>query len=336
MTLNTQTVLEEAGAKIDHADAKALEQIRVDYLGKKGSITQALKQLGQLPAEQRPKQGQQINRLRDSLETLIKARQAILEGQIVEQLLHKKIDITLPGRKQNQGSLHPVTQTIRWIRHFFTLSGFSEVQGPEIEDEYHNFTALNIPELHPARAMHDTFYFGDGRLLRTHTSSVQIRTMQKQSPPLSIIAPGRVYRCDADTTHSPMFHQIEGLRVAKHTSFTELKGLVSAFLRAFFANDDLVIRFRPSYFPFTEPSAEVDILYNARDGSERWLEVMGCGMVHPKVLEMAKYDTSLCTAYAFGLGVERLAMLRYQVEDLRRFFINDIQFLAQFSPSYEV
>jgi phenylalanyl-tRNA synthetase alpha chain len=247
-----------------------------------------------------------------------------------KQLAVESIDVTLPGRGQDFGGLHPVTMTIERIQNFFAQIGFSVAQGPEIEDDYHNFEALNIPAHHPARAMHDTFYFGDGTLLRTHTSGVQVRTMEKQQPPIRIICPGRVYRCDSDQTHSPMFHQIEGLLVDDNISFADLKGILHNFLNVFFERD-LQVRFRPSYFPFTEPSIEVDIGYLGEDGEQKWLEVLGCGMVHPKVFEHSGIDTEKYTGFAFGMGVERLAMLRYGVKDLRMFFENDLRFLAQFS-----
>jgi phenylalanyl-tRNA synthetase alpha chain len=246
------------------------------------------------------------------------------------KLAVESIDVTLPGRGQDLGGLHPVTMTIERIENFFAQIGFSVAQGPEIEDDYHNFEALNIPAHHPARAMHDTFYFGDGTLLRTHTSGVQVRTMETQQPPIRIICPGRVYRCDSDQTHSPMFHQIEGLLVDDNISFADLKGILHNFLNVFFERD-LQVRFRPSYFPFTEPSIEVDIGYLGKDGEQKWLEVLGCGMVHPKVFEHSGIDTEKYTGFAFGMGVERLAMLRYGVKDLRMFFENDLRFLAQFS-----
>ena len=331
MALDPKTLLNDVRDEIARADRAALEGLRVRYLGKKGLVTKELKALGDLPMEQRREQGEQLNRLRDEIASMVEARRVALEQAADEhRLTSERIDVSLPGRAAHRGGLHPLTLVMRDIRRFFRDAGFAEADGPEVEDEYHNFTALNIPDNHPARAMHDTFYFGDGRLLRTHTSPVQIRAMREASPPLRIIAPGRVYRCDADATHSPMFHQIEGLYVDRRVSFANLKSTVNRFLHAFFNRDDLKIRFRPSYFPFTEPSAEVDI-YRQTDDEGGWLEVMGCGMVHPNVLSEAGYDPSEYSAYAFGLGVERLAMLRYGIVDLRRFFVNDLQLLEQFA-----
>jgi phenylalanyl-tRNA synthetase alpha chain len=321
------------------ADAAALDQVRVHYLGKKGSLTQQLKQLGKLPAEQRPQAGQEINRIKQMLGEAISARAETLQSAALDaQLAGEKIDVTLPGRGQWKGGLHPVTRTMRRIEQLFLPLGFSVEEGPEIEDDYHNFGALNIPDHHPARAMHDTFYFDAQTLLRTHTSPVQVRVMEQRQPPLRIIAPGRVYRCDSDLTHTPMFHQVEGLLVDENASFANLKGLIDEFLRAFFEQEDLAIRFRPSYFPFTEPSAEVDIqcVMCSGDGCRvcshtGWLEVLGCGMVHPNVFEQVGIDNERFTGFAFGMGVERLAMLRYGVNDLRLFFENDMNFLTQFN-----
>jgi phenylalanyl-tRNA synthetase alpha chain len=321
------------------ADAAALDQVRVHYLGKKGSLTQQLKQLGKLPAEQRPQAGQEINRIKQMLGEAISARAETLQSAALDaQLAGEKIDVTLPGRGQWKGGLHPVTRTMRRIEQLFLPLGFSVEEGPEIEDDYHNFGALNIPDHHPARAMHDTFYFDAQTLLRTHTSPVQVRVMEQREPPLRIIAPGRVYRCDSDLTHTPMFHQVEGLLVDENASFANLKGLIDEFLRAFFEQEDLAIRFRPSYFPFTEPSAEVDIqcVMCSGDGCRvcshtGWLEVLGCGMVHPNVFEQVGIDNERYTGFAFGMGVERLAMLRYGVNDLRLFFENDMNFLTQFN-----
>jgi len=321
------------------ADAAALDQVRVHYLGKKGSLTQQLKQLGKLPAEQRPQAGQEINRIKQMLGEAISARGETLQSAALDaQLAGEKIDVTLPGRGQWKGGLHPVTRTMRRIEQLFLPLGFSVEEGPEIEDDYHNFGALNIPDHHPARAMHDTFYFDAQTLLRTHTSPVQVRVMEQREPPLRIIAPGRVYRCDSDLTHTPMFHQVEGLLVDENASFANLKGLIDEFLRAFFEQEDLAIRFRPSYFPFTEPSAEVDIqcVMCSGDGCRvcshtGWLEVLGCGMVHPNVFEQVGIDNERFTGFAFGMGVERLAMLRYGVNDLRLFFENDMNFLTQFN-----
>ena len=321
------------------ADAVALDQVRVHYLGKKGSLTQQLKQLGKLPVEQRPLAGQEINRIKQMLGEAISARGETLQSAALDaQLAGEKIDVTLPGRGQWKGGLHPVTRTMRRIEQLFLPLGFSVEEGPEIEDDYHNFGALNIPDHHPARAMHDTFYFDAQTLLRTHTSPVQVRVMEQREPPLRVIAPGRVYRCDSDLTHTPMFHQVEGLLVDENASFANLKGLIDEFLRAFFEQEDLAIRFRPSYFPFTEPSAEVDIqcVMCSGDGCRvcghtGWLEVLGCGMVHPNVFEQVGIDNERFTGFAFGMGVERLAMLRYGVNDLRLFFENDMNFLTQFN-----
>ena len=308
------------------SDLSELDAVRVQYLGKQGLLTARLKQLGSLPAEQRPGVGQAINALKKSLAGAIEQRRKALEGeQLAAVLKAEKIDVTLPGRGHQSGGLHPITRTLQRVEQFFRQAGFDVVEGPEVEDDYHNFEALNIPAHHPARAMHDTFYFADGRVLRTHTSPVQIRVMEGREPPLRIIAPGRVYRCDSDQTHSPMFHQIEGLMVAEGISFADLKGVLNDFLRSFFEQSDLQVRFRPSYFPFTEPSAEVDIM-----GPNGWMEILGSGMVHPTVLENVGIDSERYTGFAFGMGAERLAMLRYGVSDLRLFFDNDIRFLEQF------
>lgn len=329
----------EATAAIASAvDAGALEKLRVDLLGKKGRVTDLLKSLGQLDAADRPKAGAEINALKQLLNGLISERKQFLqESAIREQLAQERLDVTLPGRFEPMGSLHPITRTIERMTDFFARFGFQVVEGPEIEDDYHNFEALNIPAHHPARAMHDTFYIDDTHVLRTHTSGVQIRTMETREPPIRVICPGRVYRCDSDLTHSPMFHQVEGLLIDDDVSFGELKGIIQDFLHAFFEQDALAVRFRPSYFPFTEPSAEVDIqcVKCAGEGCRvcsgtGWLEVMGCGMVHPRVLEMSGVDTARFQGFAFGMGVERLAMLRYGVTDLRQFFDNDLQFLRQF------
>ncbi|MEL0068204.1 MAG: phenylalanine--tRNA ligase subunit alpha [Gammaproteobacteria bacterium] len=309
-------------------DPKALDQIRVDYLGKKGRLTELLKGLGQLSPEERPKAGAAINQAKQAVQKAIHARSIDLEQIALEaKLASESIDVTLPGRGEVLGGLHPVSRTLKRIEDFFATVGFNVETGPEIEDDYHNFEALNIPPHHPARAMHDTFYFGPDQLLRTQTSDVQIRTMERRDPPLRIIAPGRVYRCDSDMTHTPMFHQVEGLLVDETASFTDLKSILYDFLHHFFETD-FDIRFRPSYFPFTEPSAEVDIQIG-NDG--RWLEVLGCGMVHPNVLEKVGIDSEKYTGYAFGMGVERLTMLRYGVKDLRMFFENDLRFLRQFN-----
>jgi phenylalanyl-tRNA synthetase alpha chain len=307
------------------SDLNDLDQIRVNYLGKKGLLTQQLKQLGKLSAEDRPKAGQIINVAKVAVQEAIESRKSLLEDELLnEQIKQGSLDITLPGRGGKRAGLHPITLTLQRIESLFQQVGFEVVEGPEVEDDYHNFEALNIPEHHPARAMHDTFYFPDGRLLRTHTSSVQIRIMQNDKPPFRFIAPGRVYRCDSDMTHTPMFHQVEGLIVDESVTFAELKGLLIDFLEIFFEKE-LEIRFRPSYFPFTEPSAEVDIM-----GERGWLEVLGCGMVHPNVLKNVGIDPEKYTGLAFGMGVERLAMLYYGVDDLRSFFDNDLRFLEQF------
>ena len=312
-------------------DLKSLDLVRVDYLGKKGVLTQQLKSLGQLSAEERPAAGQLINQAKVQVQDAINERRTELESSALDaKLASESIDVTLPGRGQAQGGLHPVTRTLQRIEQFFSRAGYSVEQGPEIEDDYHNFEALNIPGHHPARAMHDTFYFNPGTLLRTHTSPVQIRSMEGSQPPFRMICPGRVYRCDSDMTHTPMFHQVEGLLVEKDVSFADLKSTVEEFLRVFFEKD-LAVRFRPSYFPFTEPSAEVDIEWGRNeDGSIKWLEVMGCRMVPPKVFEHCGIDSEVYRGFAFGMGAERLAMLRYGVNDLRMFFENDLRFLRQF------
>jgi len=331
-----QQALQEVAA----ADtAAALDDVRVRFLGKKGLLTQQLKQLGQLPAAERPAAGQAINRIKQQVQQAVEARGSQLQSAALDaQLASEKIDVTLAGRGQQHGGLHPVTITMRRIEELFRPLGFTVAEGPEIEDDHHNFEALNIPAHHPARAMHDTFYFDAHTLLRTHTSPVQVRVMEERRPPLRIIAPGRVYRCDSDLTHTPMFHQVEGLLVDEQASFANLKGLLDEFLQAFFEREDLAVRFRPSYFPFTEPSAEVDIqcVMCAGDGcrvcgQSGWLEVLGCGMVHPKVFEQVGIDNERYTGFAFGMGVERLAMLRYGVNDLRLFFENDLNFLTQFN-----
>jgi phenylalanyl-tRNA synthetase alpha chain len=326
-------------AVADAGNTATLDDVRVRYLGKKGLLTLQLKQLGALPAAERPAAGQEINRVKQQVQQAIEMRAGVLQAAVLnEQLSSETIDVALPGRGHTHGGLHPVTQTLRRIEQLFRPLGFTVEEGPEIEDDYHNFGALNIPDHHPARAMHDTFYFDAHTLLRTHTSPVQVRVMEQRQPPLRIIAPGRVYRCDSDLTHTPMFHQVEGLLVDEHVSFANLKGLIDEFLRAFFERDDLAVRFRPSYFPFTEPSAEVDIqcVMCAGEGcrvcsQSGWLEVLGCGMVHPKVFEQVGIDNERYTGFAFGMGVERLAMLRYGVNDLRLFFENDLVFLEQFN-----
>ena len=318
-------------------DLSVLDDLRVEYLGKKGRLTGLLKGLGSLSAEERPAAGAKINDVKQSLQDLIGQRKMHFESiELDAKLADETIDVTLPGRGEDVGGLHPVTRTMERIEGFFSRIGYDVEVGPEIEDDYHNFEALNIPSHHPARAMHDTFYIDPTTVLRTHTSPVQVRTMERHAPPIRIICPGRVYRCDSDLTHTPMFHQVEGLVVDKDISFADLKGVIDQFLKAFF-EADLPVRFRPSYFPFTEPSAEVDIQCTNCGGDgcrvcshTGWLEVMGCGMVHPNVLEHCDVDTDTFTGFAFGMGVERLAMLRYGVNDLRLFFENDLRFLKQF------
>ena len=322
-----EKALQQIGAA---ASLDALESLRVGLLGKAGLITDQLKQLGKLPADQRKSRGEQVNRVKSQLQERIGARRSELENAAFDQrLAAERIDVTLPGRAADLGSVHPVMRAQQRIIEIFASLGYQQAEGPEIEDDHHNFEALNFPPHHPARAMHDTFYFPDGRLLRTHTSPVQIRAMSGRQPPIRIIAAGKVYRSDSDQTHTPMFHQIEGLLVDETSSFADLKGTLAEFIRAFFERD-FAMRFRPSYFPFTEPSAEVDIRWDTDDGAERWLEVLGCGMVHPNVLRNCGIDAERYTGFAFGIGVERFAMLRYGVGDLREFFENDVRFLAQF------
>ncbi|MGV6806452.1 MAG: phenylalanine--tRNA ligase subunit alpha [bacterium] len=335
---NLEQLAEQASSAVDAAtDLAALDQVRVEYLGKKGKLTDLLKGLGALSAEERPAAGARINEVKQRIQGLVNNKKSQLESAAIEQKLQKEaVDITLPGRGEDQGNLHPVTRTMERIESLFKSIGYQVEEGPEIEDDFHNFEALNIPAHHPARAMHDTFYVNPTTVLRTHTSPVQVRTMESQKPPIRIVCPGRVYRCDSDLTHTPMFHQVEGLVVDKGVSFAALKGTIDQFLKAFF-EADLPVRFRPSYFPFTEPSAEVDIqCTNCRGQGCRickntgWLEVMGCGMVHPNVFRHCGVDPDEYTGFAFGMGVERLAMLRYGVTDLRLFFENDLRFLKQF------
>ena len=327
MSGGVDELVREAQASIAAAESVGeLDGVRVRFLGRQGRMTAELKALGALAPELRPAAGKRLNDAKQAIRRALDARRETLSSKDLQSRLEsERLDVTLPGRGQSSGGLHPVTRTIERISSLFRAIGFEVVEGPEIEDDYHNFEALNIPAHHPARAMQDTFYFPDGRLLRTHTSPVQIRVMKSRRPPLRIIAPGRVYRCDSDQTHTPMFHQIEGLMVGEDVSFAHLKGILHDFLRHFFEADDLEVRFRPSYFPFTEPSAEVDIR-----GERGWLEVLGSGMVHPKVLENCGIDSERHTGFAFGMGVERLAMLRYGVDDLRSFFENDLRFLGQF------
>lgn len=320
-------LVQRAKSEIDTAATlSALDAVRVAWLGRKGTLTQRLKQLSSLPPEQRPAAGQQINRAKAAIQAdLDNRRQRLEQDALAQTLSQDRVDVTLPGRGVSLGGRHPVAHTMARIERIFRDAGFGVRTGPEIEDDYHNFTALNIPENHPARALHDTFYFPDGKLLRTHTSPVQIRSMVEEGAPIRIIAPGRVYRCDSDQTHTPMFHQVEGLVVDRGISFANLKAVLHQFVESFFERDAR-LRFRASYFPFTEPSAEVDVLW----GDDRWLEILGCGMVHPNVLRNAGIDPEEFTGYAFGMGVERLAMLRYDVRDLRTFFENDLRFLRQF------
>ena len=319
-------IIGQAKADIEAATNVAdLDRVRVAYLGKKGSLTEHLKQLGKLPAEERPQAGQAINDAKNILQEAINDRREFLDNERINtRVAGEKVDVTLPGRGEDTGSLHPITQTIERIESLFSQMGFEVAEGPEVEDDFHNFEALNIPAHHPARAMHDTFYFDENTLLRTHTSSVQIRFMKEHKPPVRFIAPGRVYRHDSDMTHTPMFHQVEGLMIDEGINFAELKGLMINFLEHFFEKK-LEVRFRPSYFPFTEPSAEVDIM-----GENGWLEVLGCGMVHPKVLANVGVDSEKYNGIAFGMGVERLAMLKHGIDDLRIFFENDMRFLEQF------
>ena len=332
------TLVEQALAEVDSsATLAALDEVRVRVLGKKGLLTEQLKSLGSLSAAERPAAGQRINDAKTSIQAALEMHRIRLEQAALEVELAKgTIDVTLPGRGQEPGSVHPVTRTRLRIESIFKQAGFQVASGPEVEDDFHNFEALNIPKNHPARAMHDTFYFPDGRLLRTHTSPVQIRSMRAQPPPLAVIAPGRVYRMDSDMTHTPMFHQVEGMVVGENVSFANLKAMLHTFVERFFERP-LGMRLRPSYFPFTEPSAECDIECVFCDGKgcrvckhTGWLEILGCGMIHPNVLQAAGIDSEAWQGYAFGMGIDRLAMLRYGVDDLRLFFENDLQFLKQF------
>ena len=327
-------------AEIDIAkaeDSRGLSDVRVNYLGKKGQLTALLKNVSSLSVAERPAAGQAVNQLKIDLVQLINVQETMLQQRALdEKIKNETIDVTLPGRGNDRGSFHPVTQVTHRIVTLFRAMGFDVNDGPEVEDEYHNFEALNIPDHHPARAMQDTFYFGDGRLLRTHTSSVQIRVMEQEEPPFRMVTPGRVYRSDSDLTHTPMFHQLEGLVVDKHCSFAELKGLIQTFLNRFFERE-VVLRFRPSYFPFTEPSAEVDIQYNKVDretgkltSETDWLEVLGCGMVHPNVLKNVDIDPDVYKGCAFGVGLDRMAMLYYGIADLRYLFNSDLRFLSRF------
>jgi len=325
MSIEAELLEQARNAVATATSLPELETVRVSYLGKKGEFTLRLRELGRLPASERPAAGQQINAAKQTLAELLSERAAVLEAAALEeQLSAGAIDVTLPGRGRRRGGLHPVTRTMRRMNAIFRQAGFEVRTGPDIEDEFHNFSALNIPDNHPARAMHDTFYLQSGKLLRTHTSPVQIRAMRAQGVPIRIIAPGRVYRCDSDMTHTPMFTQVEGLVIDRDVSFANLKSVLYEFVSSFFERE-VELRFRPSYFPFTEPSAEVDVLSE----SGKWLEILGCGMVHPNVLKNVGVDPSEYRGYAFGMGVERLAMLRYAVDDLRMFFENDLRFLRQ-------
>ncbi len=337
--VDSEVLLSEALLDIERAsDEKSLDSLRVQYLGKKGSFTDLLKTLGKLPAGQRPAAGEQINLAKKNLQRALELkRKALVARALNERLEAGRLDVTLSGRRQSQGGLHPITMTIERIKSIFAGAGYDVAEGPEIEDDYYNFEALNIPAHHPARAMHDTFYVSPGTVLRTHTSPVQVHVMETGQSPFRMICPGRVYRCDSDLTHTPMFHQVEGLLVDESVSMADLKGTVVEFLQAYF-EVEMPVRFRPSYFPFTEPSAEVDMGCVSCKGKgcricgyTGWLEVMGCGMVHPRVLEMSGVDTEIYSGFAFGMGVERLAMLRYGVGDLRLYFENDIRFLRQFN-----
>jgi len=327
MTISLSDLLNDALNEIEECKTlNNLEKLRVKYLGKKGHITSQLKKLGSMKIDQKPSFGQEINKIKNQIEAKVKAKKIELKKSLITtNIATQSIDITLPGRKSLTGSIHPITTTLSDIENIFLNAGFLVEDGPEIEDEHHNFTALNIPENHPARAMHDTFYFDNNLLLRTHTSPIQIRSMEKQGVPIKIIAPGKVFRRDSDLTHIPMFHQIEGLVIDQGINFTHLKGILHEFINCFF-EQPMELRFRPSYFPFTEPSAEVDIL--SEDG--KWLEILGCGMVHPKVLDLLELDSEKYTGYAFGMGVERLAMLKHEIKDIRLFYDNDLNFLEQF------
>jgi phenylalanyl-tRNA synthetase alpha chain len=339
MQSKLDSILEQVSTSIAKAeDLKALDEVRVHFLGKKGVLTELLQEVGNLSPAERPAAGKTVNLTKQKINELLLSKQETFQAAVLEQQLQsQKIDITLPGRGQQRGSLHPVTRVRERVEAIFSSMGFTIEEGPEIENDYYNFSALNIPEHHPARAMHDTFYFDDGLLLRTHTSPVQIRVMEKTKPPLRIITPGRVYRCDSDQTHTPMFHQVEGLVVDEKVTFADLKGLLHEFLQNFFERD-FNLRFRPSYFPFTEPSAEVDMecVCVGQDSQCRickqtgWLEILGCGMVHPNVFDKVGIDAEQFTGFAFGIGLDRLAMLRYGIPDLRMMFENDLKFLEQF------
>ncbi len=326
------SAIDQALVDIEAADSiDRLEALRVSLLGRGGSITAMLKELGRLPPELRAARGAEVNRARDRIDAAIAERKGALEAQALSRRLAAgRVDVTLPGRDGARGSLHPLSRTLERIAAIFARLGYDVADGPEIEDDWHNFAALNFPPDHPARTMHDTFWFADGRLLRTHTSPVQIRAAHGRPPPIRIIAPGKVYRSDSDQTHSPMFHQVEGLLVDETSSMADLKGTLREFLRSFF-DRDFEMMFKPTFFPFVEPGADVVIRWDLPDGSSRWLEVLGCGMVHPAVLRNCGIDPERYTGFAFGMGVERLAMLRYGVTDLRAFFENDVRFLRQFA-----
>jgi len=324
---DVEQILHEASEVLTRIeDAVELEQAKARYLGRGGSLTEQLKSLGGLAPEERKSRGSLINQAKDRLERLVEERRkAIQQKRLYAQLAQERLDVTLPGRGLGVGGVHPITRTAARVEALFASMGFAVADGPEIESDFYNFTALNMPEDHPARAMHDTFYVDREHVLRTHTSPIQIRYMQQHKPPIRIIAPGRVYRLDHDATHSPMFHQVEGLWIDERASLADLKGVVTDFLQKFFERDDLRVRFRPSFFPFTEPSAEVDMSFG-----DAWLEIAGCGMVHPNVLKHVGIDSERYGGFAFGMGLDRLAMLRYGVNDLRLFFQNDLRFLKQF------
>jgi phenylalanyl-tRNA synthetase alpha chain len=328
-TLDLERIVREALASFESCrDPAGLENAKAAYLGRTGALTGQLKALGALPPAERPAAGARINEAKATLEAaLVRRREALAEAKLAADLAAQALDVSLPGRGQGSGGLHPITRTLERVEGLFRSLGFEVADGPEIEDDFHNFTALNIPEDHPARAMQDTFYVDGGLLLRTHTSPIQVRWMEQHPPPIKIIAPGRVYRVDSDATHSPMFHQVEGLWIDEDVSFADLKGTITEFLRRFFERDDVTVRFRPSFFPFVEPGAEIDMAF--ADG--RWLELAGAGQVHPNVLKAVGIDPQRWQGFAFGMGYDRLAMLRYEVNDLRLFFENDLKFLRQFS-----
>lgn len=338
MLQEIDSIVDKATSEVAQADSEAvLEQVRVQYLGKKGALTEMLKAIGQLDASERPKAGQIINQAKQKIHGALNERRDVLQqDRLQQQLASEKIDVTLPGRGQAMGTIHPINLVRHRVETYFRQIGYQVVEGPEIESDYYNFEALNIPEHHPARALHDTFYISEGTLLRTHTSPMQIRVLEQQPPPVRVVVPGRVYRCDSDVTHTPMFHQLEGLVIDEHSTFADLKGVLKSFISNYFERD-LKMRFRPSYFPFTEPSAEVDIECVNCDGSgcrvckqSGWLEILGCGMVHPNVLKAVNLDSNRYQGFAFGIGLDRLAMLRYKVDDLRVFFDNDVRFLREF------